>query len=300
MSGIQRIVPVYKTALGSIYHCLAEDFFSSMGKKYKGKVQLILTSPPFPLNTKKKYGNKMGEEYLAWLADFAPHFKNILTDDGSIVIELGNAWEKGEPVMSTLTFKALLKFLENGELHLCQQFICYNPARLPSPAQWVTIERIRVKDAYTQVWWMSPVSRPKADNRQVLKEYSRSMLKLIQTRKYNAGKRPSEHRIGKSSFLKDNKGAIPSNVLTITNTRSSDPYLAFCREKDLQVHPARMPIDLASFFVKFLTTSGDLVLDPFAGSNTTGAACEQLGRKWLAVEPNEEYIKGSQSRFIPK
>lgn len=299
-SRIPRPVPsvAYKTARGTMYCGFAEDVLrSALAKKYRGKVQLILTSPPFPLNRKKKYGNLQGEEYVEWLAAFAPLFADYLTDDGSIAVEMGNAWEPGEPVMSTLALEALLAFLKSANLRLCQQFVCYNPARLPSPAQWVNVERIRVKDSYTHVWWMAPTTKPKADNRRVPKAYSASMLKLLRTRKYNAGRRPSQHHIGASSFLKDNRGAIPSNVLTFTNTRSNDPYLAYCRERGLSIHPARMPLGLAEFFIKFLTDARDLVLDPFAGSNSTGAAAERLKRHWIAIEPNEEYVQGSRGRF---
>jgi len=288
----------YKTRLGTMYQGHAENILASaIGKRHEEKVHLILTSPPFPLNRKKKYGNHQGTDYLQWLANFAPIFRNLLKKNGSIVVEMGNAWESSKPVMSTLALEALIDFRRTGNLFLCQQFICYNPARLPSPAQWVNVERIRVKDAFTHIWWMSPTSRPKANNRRVLKQYSPAMLKLLTSKKYNAGKRPSEHTIGKTSFLKDNKGAIPSNVLTISNTNSRDDYQKYCRSKRLQFHPARMPIELAEFFIKFLTKPGDLVLDPFAGSNSTGAAAERLGRRWLAIEPERDYVAGSRGRF---
>ena len=100
-----------------MYRGLAEDVLQSApAKKYRGKVRLILTSPPFPLNRKKKYGNRKGEQYVQWLAAFAPLFREFLTDDGSIVVEMGNAWEPGEPSMSTLALEALLKFLKAGDL----------------------------------------------------------------------------------------------------------------------------------------------------------------------------------------
>lgn len=277
----------------------------------RGKVQLILTSPPFPLNTKKKYGNLTGDQYLQWLTRLAPVFRDFLTTDGSIVLELGNAWERGTPTMSTLPLRALLGFLDAAGLHLCQEFICFNPARLPTPAQWVTIERIRVKDAFTRVWWMSPVERPKANNRNVLTEYSKSMVKLLKKGTYNSGRRPSEHYIGESSFLADNEGAIPPNVLIpgpiseefltelipLSNTRADDPYQIYCRERGLIPHPARMQSKLAEFFIKFLTGEKDLVLDPFAGSNTTGATAELLNRKWLSIELESRYVISSQSRI---
>jgi len=196
-----------------------------------------------------------------------------------------------------LALEALLAFRCKGQFRLCQQFVWYNPARLPGPAQWVNVERIRVKDSFTHLWWMALTDRPKADNRRILKEYSSAMQQLLATRKYNHGKRPSEHDIGETSFFTNNSGAIPSNVISIANTQATSDYLAYCKQHNLPRHPARMPIQLSDFFVKFLTVAGDLVLDPFAGSNTTGASAEALRRKWIAIEPNPDYVAGSRGRF---
>lgn len=307
------LMPVYKTSLGQMFCGSSDDVLKRDPlTRWRGKVQLVFTSPPFPLNRKKRYGNLSGQEYVDWLAAFSPLLKEYLTPDGSIVLELGNAWVQGQPTMSTLPLKALLAFLETGELHLCQEFICFNPARLPSPAQWVNVERSRVKDAFTRVWWMSPNPRPKADNRRVLTGYSDSMRKLLKKGTYNPGTRPSQHRIGKTSFLTDNAGAIAPNVLipkcedmlaelvevlSISNTRTNDPYQVYCREHGIEQHPARMPMKLVEFFVKFLTEAGDLVLDPFGGSNSTGFVAEDLKRKWRSIEINHDYATCSEVRF---
>ena len=289
----------YRTSLGICLQGKAEKILSKpeIAAALKHKVDLIFTSPPFPLNRKKKYGNLKGDAYVDWLAGFADTFKSLLKPKGSIVIELGNAWEPGKPAMSTLALEALLGLLERGNFSLCQQFVWHNPARLPSPAQWVNVERIRLKDAYTNLWWMSRSDRPYADNRKVLVEYSNSMKDLLAKQKYNIGKRPSQHNIGAKSFLKNNAGAIPSNVITLANTHSNSDYQEFCRTEKLQPHPARMPSALAEFFIKFLTKPKMLVLDPFAGSNTTGAAAEKLERRWIAIEPQDDYIAGSVGRF---
>ncbi|HEY3779747.1 MAG TPA: site-specific DNA-methyltransferase [Fimbriimonadaceae bacterium] len=309
-----------------------EDVISEEGfAVLKGKVQLIFTSPPFPLNNKKRYDNKQGQQYLEWLESFGSLFRELLTPNGSLVIEMGNAWEPGEPAMSTLSLESLLAIKKSGDFKLCQQFVVNNPARLPSPAQWVTIKRIRVTDSFTHVWWMSPTAFPKADNRNVLTEYSGAMRKLLERGAYNTGLRPSEHHVSETSFLKDHGGAIPRSAFTLnadqatdskemvledfdvqayveeacgtssfssfSNTASSDPYIKYCKENEIGLHPARMPSALPEFFVKFLTDPGDLVLDPFSGSNTTGAAAERLSRKWICFEPNQEYINGSKGRF---
>lgn len=291
---------MYRTKLGVMYQGDCADLLRRPPlTRRKGLVNLILTSPPFPLNRKKKYGNLTGDEYLTWLKGLAPLFRDYLAPDGSIVIELGNAWEPGQPTMSTLPMRALLAFQEAAKLHLCEEFICFNTARLPSPAQWVNVERIRVKDAFTRVWWLSPSPKPKADNRNVLKPYSESMNHLLKTGKYNAGQRPSEHHIGEKSFLINNGGAIPPNVLNVlpfSNTRADDPYQKYCRENGVAPHPARMPPTLADFFIRFLTDERDLVMDPFAGSNTTGSAAEKLARHWISIEKDATYAKTSQAR----
>lgn len=320
--------PVYTTALGEVFCGNSQDVLKSQHfAVHKGNVQLVFTSPPFPLNKKKKYGNLQGEEYIEWFAEFAPTLREMVTSDGSIVIEIGNAWVPGQPTMSTHVLEAFLRFLKAGDLHLCQEFVWYNPARLPSPVEWVNKERCRVKDAFTRIWWMSPNPRPKADNRKVLREYSPSMKRLIKTGKYNSGGRPSQHNIGVESFRATNDGAIPPNVgggdalpsldavitpkgfteylekstnlLKAANTLSSDTYRRFCLQNGAPVHPARMPSTLVEFFVKFLTDEGDTVLDPFAGSNTTGAVAESLQRRWLSIEADWTYATHSIGRFSP-
>lgn len=309
---------LYKTKMGKFVIGDSEEVLKKkLGKELKGKVNLIVTSPPFPLNKKKKYGNRLGQEYKDWLVKLAKIFSEVLTDDGSIVIELGNSWEPGRPVQSTLGLEALLELLhaEGANLRLCQQFVCYNPSRLPSPAQWVTVNRIRTIDSFTHVWWLSKSDYPKADNRKVLRPYSKSMKQLLKKQKYNSGIRPSEHKIGETSFLQDHGGSImhnvfeleqidldrelrlPQSMFSMSNTNSNDFFLQACRARNLKPHPARMQPGLVSFFVEFLTEPGDLVLDPFAGSNTTGYVAEKLGRKWVGVEIDPQYGEQSIVRF---
>lgn len=302
---------LYSTDLGESYHGQAEALVAGdLAMRLQGKVQLVFTSPPFPLNRKKRYSNLQGDAYLDWLANFAAPLARLLTPDGSIVIEMGNAWEPGTPTMSTLAMEALLRFKRAANLHLCQEFIWHNPAKLPTPAQWVTIERIRVKDSFTRLWWMSPVPKPKADNRRVLVPYSASMRTLLRRKKYNSGRRPSEHVIGAESFLVDHGGAIPPNVINSqragsvaesvlvgANTANDRAYTAFCAANGTKPHPARMPVDLAEFFISLCTTPGDLVLDPFGGSNVTGSVAENLQRRWIAIEANAEYAATGAGRF---
>lgn len=306
----------YSTNKGTLYLGDSINFLKNeLYTTVKGKIDLLITSPPFPLNNKKKYGNLKGEEYKNWFISLAPLYEDLLSETGSIIIEIGNAWENERPVQSLLHLECLLGFVKSSNLRLIQEFICYNPSKLPSPAQWVTVNRLRTVDSYTHIWWIAKNDYPKANNANVLRPYSKSMKSLLARQNYNTGQRPSEHNISKKGFLKDNGGSIshnffeleninddrevrlPHNVLSFSNTNSNDSYMRKCRENNITPHPARMNAGIVSFFIDFLTDEKDIILDPFAGSNTTGFVAEEKNRKWISIEANESYANQSKFRF---
>ncbi len=288
----------YKTNLGTAFESEVEKFTSSRyGHELQGQAKLVITSPPFPLLKPKEYGNRQGEEYLEWISSVFQNVASWLRPDGSLVVEIGNAWERGQPSMSTLPLRSLMQIADSCGFSVCQQFICNNPARLPGPAQWVTVKRYRVKDSYTHVWWFAKDPWVQADNRRVMQPYSDGMKKLLKRKSYNSGTRPSEHKINDTSFLTDNGGAIPANALSFANTSDAKEYVEWCRAIGQKPHPARMPKGLAQFFIDFLTDEGDLVVDCFGGSNTVGIAAERSQRRWAAVERESTYLIGSMGRF---
>ncbi|MDX2299517.1 MAG: site-specific DNA-methyltransferase [Xanthomonadaceae bacterium] len=282
----------YRTPMGSAY---LGDSLKFVEKIDSESVDLILTSPPFALKRKKAYGNEDEDKYVDWFMSFAPHLHRILKPGGSFVLDLGGAYMPGFPVRSIYQFELLVRLVRETGFYLAQEFYHYNPARLPAPAEWVNVRRIRVKDSVNVVWWLSKSQYPKADNRQVLKPYSESMKGLLKNG-YKAKLRPSGHDIS-DKFNKDNGGAIPPNLLELANTDSNSLYQKMCRDAGLKVHPARFPPGFAEFFIKFLTNEGDLVFDMFGGSNTTGYVAEMIGRRWLMSELSKEYLEGSMFRF---
>jgi len=285
--------PFYITQYGAAYLGNALTYLRQMDR---ASVDLIITSPPFALKRKKEYGNVDAKDYVPWFVDFAVEFKRILKDTGSLVIDIGGTWVRGQPTRSLYHFELVIALCNTLGFHLAQEFYWYNPSKLPSPAEWVTVRRVRVKDAVDPVWWLSKTPHPKASNWRVLKPYSDSMKKLLEDG-YEAKLRPSGHDISEN-FSKDNKGAIPPNLLELANTDSNSTYLRKCREQGIRPHPARFPHGLPEFFIKFLTDPGDFVVDPFAGSNVTGEVAERLGRHWLAFEIIEEYLEASKFRFL--
>lgn len=284
--------PLYTTPFGMAF---LGDSLDYLGQIPEASIDLIVTSPPFALKRKKEYGNVHATEYIDWFMDFANEFYRVLKDSGSLVIDIGGSWVRGQPTRSLYHFELISALSDKVGFHLAQEFFWYNPSKLPSPAEWVTVRRIRVKDAVNMVWWLSKTPHPKANNRHVLKPYSESMKKLLENG-YKAKLRPSGHDIS-VNFSKNNKGAIPANLLVLANTDSNGTYLRMCREQEIKPHPARFPHGLPEFFIHFLTDPGDMVLDPFAGSNVTGEVAEKNERSWLAFELVERYLQTSQFRF---
>jgi site-specific DNA-methyltransferase (cytosine-N4-specific) len=292
---LERIEPVrlyHQTSLGKM---ILGDALDVVAGIEDNSVDLIMTSPPFGLVRKKEYGNVPADEYVDWFRPFAEQFKRILKDTGSLVIDIGGAWNAGLPTRHLYHFKLLVALCEDYGFHLAQDFYWWNPSKLPTPAEWVTVRRIRVKDAINCVWWLSKTPWPKASNRRVLQPYSESMRVLLKNG-YVAKKRPSGHDISEK-FSIDNGAAIPPNILAIPNTESNSFYLRYCKEHDLRPHPARYPAELPEYFIRMLTDERDLVIDPFAGSCVTGEVCERLNRKWICVELIEEYLEGALGRF---
>ena len=284
--------PLYKTNLGKLYNADSLEVTRAMPD---GSVDLVMTSPPYALHFKKEYGNADQKDYVKWFLPFAREFKRILKPEGSFVLNIGGSWTPGAPVRSLYHFRLLIALCDEVGFKLAQEFFWYNPAKMPAPAEWVNVRRIRVKDSVEYIYWLSASEFPKADNNKVLQPYSKDMERLIK-RGISGTKRPSGHII-KQTFSEDKGGSIPGNLFQCGNNESNSEYIRGSKETGRKIHPARFPAELPRFFIQFLTETEDVVLDPFAGSNTTGAVAEQLGRKWISIEKDEEYAKDSQLRF---
>lgn len=293
---LKNFTPAYLTNWGAAY---CGDALGLLAALPDASVNLVLTSPPFALQREKEYGNKDQAEYIAWLSQFAKLIHHKLKDDGSFVLDLGGAYEFGSPTRSLYNFRVPICFCDELGFHLAEDFYWFNPSKLPSPIEWVNKRKLRAKDAVNTVWWFGKTRWPKANVSKVLTEYSDRMKKLLEDPEgfYTPKKRPSGHNIGKT-FGKDNGGAIPPNLLQISNSESNGSYLRGCKTFGVKAHPARFPAKLPEFFIRFLTEPGDLVLDFFAGSNTTGFVAECESRKWLAFDERLDYLAASSFRFF--
>ncbi len=288
--------PLYTTDWGQAY---VGDSLDLLPRLPADSVDLVITSPPFALQRQKEYGNETEDAHVRWLLQFADAVKRVLKPTGSFVLDLGGAYQSGRPVRSLYNFRVMLRLCDEHGFRLAEEFFWHNPAKLPSPIEWVNKRKIRAKDSVNTVWWFAKTDFPKADVRRVLAPYSERMKKLLEDAEsfYRPKLRPSGHEIS-GHFANNNGGAIPSNLLQIPNTESNSPYQRHCAIMGVKPHPARFPEKLPTFFIEFLTVPGDTVLDIFAGSNTTGSAAEKLDRRWLAFEKDPTYVAASAFRFV--
>jgi DNA modification methylase len=302
--------PMYRTAQGAAF---LGDSLELLGRIPTGSANLVFTSPPYALHFKKEYGNAHKRDYVRWFLPFAAEILRVLQDDGSFVLNIGGSYNEGGPTRSLYHFHLLIALVEEIGFHLAQECFWYNPAKMPMPAEWVTVRRIRIKDSVEYVWWFSKTPWPKASNVRVLKEYSPDMIRLSR-RGVRPTVRPSGHVIRESFDKIEAGGAIPANVvegdlsdlldapapetmLRFGNNAANDEYAKKCKELGLKMHPARFPAALPEFFIRLLTEEGDRVIDPFAGSNTMGVVAESLRRRWIAMERVPEYLEASKVRF---
>jgi len=262
-------------------------------------VRLIVTSPPYPLEFQKQYGGLRGADYVDWLVEAAALWHEKLTEDGSLWLNLGSAWTKGEPTMSLYQERVLLKLIDEVGFHLAERFYYVNPAKLPAPAEWVTIRRIRVTDAVEHVYWLGKTAQPKASNLRCLRPYSAAMRRKLATGGERAARRPSGYVLDDGAFGRDNGGSIPNNLILAANTASNDGYLRACRERGLEIHPARFNEVVPDLAIRMCTEAGDddLVWDPYGGSGTTASVAERLGRRWVTSEKSLTYLRGAATRF---
>jgi len=265
-------------------------------------ISLIVTSPPFPLQKPRAYGNPSQSEYVEWMVRSLEPVMNRLAPGACIALQISNdVFEPGSPTRSLYRERVVIALHDKLGLYKLDEIIWLNKSKPPGPVQWASIKRFQLNTAYEVVYvFTNDPSRCKADNRRVLEVHSRRHKALMaaggeaRTTCYGDG----AYRLREGSYRVETEGKIPRNVLDIGH-RCADT-LAVRRHADalgLPAHGAMMPTRLPDFLIRYLSEPGDLVLDLWSGSGKTGLAAERLGRRWLMFELILEYARTSAEMF---
>jgi site-specific DNA-methyltransferase (cytosine-N4-specific) len=288
----------FSTELGAALWSLSDDVFSELD----APITLCLTSPPYPLRQARAYGNPDQKEYIEFVVESLRPIVNNLEDGGSICLNISNdIFEPGSPARSLYRERLVIALADELGLSKMDELVWNNPCKAPGPIQWASKKRSQLNVAWEPVYWFTNnPSRVKSDNRRVLLPHTERHLKLIRSGGTRAERNHSDgaYRTRKGAYSNPTPGRIPKNVLQIPhNCTSQSRYKVMARQLGLPPHGAPFPLALATFLIRFLTEPGDLVVDLFAGSLTTGEAAERENRRWLLTECMWEYLRGGGERF---
>lgn len=288
----------FSTDLGIAILGTCESVFSSIDSP----ISLVVTSPPYPLASQRRYGNPPEPVYVDWICKtLEPVIKNMVPG-GSICLNISNdIFLPQSPARSMYCERLLLALNSRFGLELMDRLVWDNPQKPPGPFQYASKARTQLNVAYEPVYWLTnDPHKVRSNNRRVLQQHSEKHLALIRNGGENREGVYSDgaYRVRPGSFGAPTEGRIPKNILRYGHRcKEQSAYKKAARALGLPVHGAPMPSKLASFLINFLTEPGDLVADPFSGSFTTAAEAERLGRRWLATETMVEYVLGGSTRF---
>lgn len=260
-------------------------------------VELVLTSPPYPLQQPRAYGNPPAHAFADFICAVLEPIVDKLSQSGSVLLNLSNdIFLPGSPGRSTYLERATIAIEDRLGLTLMDRIIWENRSKAPGPLQWASKTRQQLNVAWEPcLWFAKSPTHCKADNRRVLQPHTERQLRLIQnggeTRITSYG--DDAYRLRRGSFSEMTAGSIPKNVLQIGHAcRYGREQRKRVAELGLPQHGAGWPFALADFFIRFLTEEHDLVVDPFAGRGMTGFAAEKNGRRWVCVESVLQYLRG--------
>lgn len=283
--GVQLII--FRTALGRAVAAVAQEAAAIVEP---GSVQALFTSPLFPLCTPmKSYGTMAPADWLPWMIDMLGAWLPMLRADGSIAIHLGSAIHyRGAPAISSYRERFVIAAVDGLDLHRMPDLYWQQPTRLPN-LEWGAKRGLHARPTIDPIYIFSPTAQPFMNAGGMRTE------RAMQARAGGpVGRRPSGVDIGSASFG-GTKSRFPSALIT-AGQAGGDRWRMRLKEKGMTAHPCPMPVAVPRFAIELLTRPGDLVVDPFFGSGATGAAAQELGRRWVGIDHNSVFLEGAACR----
>jgi site-specific DNA-methyltransferase (adenine-specific) len=269
---------VLRTELGEM---LVADCLSVFRNFPSASVDLVITSPPYDGQSKYGNGEKYGQDwYSGFFLEVTYEIYRVLKPHGSFVLNYRSKRHNGE--RGTLQYEIVFWLREQG-FKFCEDFIWGKPS--PPPGRFNRFLKDAVEYCFhfakSADWQFFPEhclapARWDARDRERRKKLAHNFIRV------NAPSGQGRKRVQAGPDL-----VRPSTLLHIEPEFSPNP----------SKHPSRFPLALPSFFINLLSMPGQLVIDPFGGTATTGVAAEKLGRRWLVIEVDPVYAAAAPERF---
>lgn len=240
------------------------------------QVDLIVTSPPYADARKKHYDSIHPDSFPGWFCTFHEPFYEVLRDDGSFILNIKDRVVDG--TRHRFVWRTVMELEKLGWKSI-DDYIWHKTN--PMPGYW----RTRLRDGWEYCFHLAKQTVPYISQEAVkvpIGDWAPTRLANLNGK--SAVRHNSENDSGFGRDLRKwvgKKTVLPSNVLSL-------PLVGFNRK-----HPAVFPVGLPSFFIKLLTRENAIILDPFAGSGTTGVAALSLGRNCILIDNNKEYCQQS-------
>ncbi len=245
-----------------------------------GFFDLIVTSPPYADSRRKTYGGIHPDDYVEWFLPRSAEFLRVLKPTGTFILNIKERVMNGE--RHTYVIELILEMRKQGWLWT-EEFIwhkknCY-------PGKWPN----RFRDAWERCLQFNKQKKFHMYQEEVMipvGSWSEARLRNLS----KTDRRRDESKV-QSGFGKKianwvgREKVYPTNVLHLATE---------CGNKN---HSAVFPVDLPQWFIKLFTKEGEWILDPFAGSGTTGVAALQTSRKFVIIDTNQEYCRMAKERI---
>ncbi|WP_348643470.1 site-specific DNA-methyltransferase [Rhizobium lusitanum] len=280
------VVLIYTTGDGFALWAHAEDAASYIDD---GSVQLLMTSPPYPV-VNREYGRFTVEEWLRWMRHCMGIWKSLVASGGTIAVNLMDVFVQGTPMLSPYVERFTLSSIDDVGLHFAGRMMWYSPTKLGN-IEWTAKRKVHPRNKLEHVLLFSKAPRPSWDITRIEMPVKSSSGRKVKRDTI----RPSGMDICESAFVSGQ--GLPSNLIIAGGASGNDTYSRRARDVGIGRHPARFPEAIPRRIIQLATAPGDICYDPMAGSNTTGKVASELGRRFIASEPMLEYVRASSLRF---
>lgn len=245
-----------------------------------GHFNLIMTSPPYADARKNHYDSIHPDNFIDFFLTFHEEFWRVLADDGSFILNIKDKVVDGQ--RHRYVWKTILELNDKGWLCI-DDYVWHKPNAMPG--YWPN----RLRDEWEYCFHLTKNKKFKMVQESVKKPIGDwSIKRLANLTGKSAIRHNSENDSGFGRDLNkwvDKDLVLPGNVVSV-------PLIG----KNMG-HPAVFPTGLPEFFIKLFTTENDNILDPFAGSGSTGIAAIQNNRNAVLIDNKEEYIKVIRERL---
>lgn len=264
--------------LNKIYN---EDCLDTMSRMPDNSVDLIFTSPPYADRRKSTYGGIKEDGYIQWFLPIAEQVKRILKPTGSFFLNIKPHTHDGE--RSLYVMELVIELKKNLGFLFVEEY-CWTKNAFPIGTHG------RFKNGFEPIYHFA-----KSDTNNITFNPLACGTPITEESKARAFRKNSKTTTNGSGMVvdRDNMKSIelarPSNVIHINNVIN--------QFHQKMKHPATFPEGLVEFFVKSFSNEGDIVVDPFAGSGTTGVVAKKLKRKYILMEKESEYVNLIEERL---